>query len=121
MPDHIHYLFTLGERLSLGQCLIKLKAKTKEALQAVGLSWQRDFYDHWLRADDSMEGFAKYIYLNPYQKSLLAVEDSWPYWHLNREYRPKFVLHLSEAGTPPVEWLGETFTVDQLIDADLEV
>jgi REP element-mobilizing transposase RayT len=121
MPDHIHYLFTLGERLSLGQCLIKLKAKTKEALQAVGLSWQRDFYDHWLRADDSMEGFAKYIYLNPYQKSLLAVEDSWPYWHLNREYRPEFVLHLSEAGTPPVEWLGETSTVDQLIDADLEV
>jgi len=119
MPDHIHFLFTLGDRLSLGKSIIKFKAKTKEALCAVGLSWQRDFYDHWLRADDSMEGFAKYIYLNPYRKSLLALDEAWPHWHVSRDYRPEFLSHLTTVGTPPNEWLGESIAINELIDSDM--
>jgi len=121
MPDHIHLLLTLGERLSLGQCISKFKAKTKEALAIEGLKWQRDFYDHRLRTDDSMEGFARYIYLNPYRKSLLRCEEPWPYWNLSDGYRPEFFSHLNAAGGPPQEWLTEADVLtEDLIEKDLK-
>lgn len=119
MPDHIHFLFTLAERVTLGQCLIKFKAKTKAALAAADLSWQRDFYDHRLRADDAMESFTKYIFLNPYRKSLLRIGESWAHWHLSRDYRPEFIQHLDAKGAPPQEWLAEPEAIETLIECDL--
>ena len=120
MPDHIHFLFTLGSRISLGQCIIKFKAKTKEAMDAAGLSWQRDFYDHRLRADDAMEGFAKYTFLNPYRKSLLPLQEPWAHWHLSRDYTPDFLQYLVALGAPPKLWIEDSLGVEELIKNDLE-
>ena len=120
MPDHIHFLFTLGSRLSLGQCMIKFKAKTKEALEISELSWQRDFYDHQLRADDAMEGFARYIFLNPYRKSLLSAQGRWVYWHLSRQYSPEFMQHLDGNGAPPEPWIDHSFGIEELIESDIK-
>jgi REP element-mobilizing transposase RayT len=119
MPDHIHCIFTLGDRLSLGKAVIKFKAKTKEELKLQGLSWQRDFYDHWLRAEKSMEGFARYIFLNPYRKALLAPDEAWPHWHLSHKYRPEFMAHLDDQGTPPAQWIQNATPKETLIDDDL--
>lgn len=119
MPDHIHFLFTLNQRLSLGQCMIKFKAKTKKALDAVGLSWQRDFYDRRLRAEDAMEGFAKYIFLNPYRKSLMSPQAAWPHWHLSDHYLPEFVQHLDGNSAPPEPWIRQSLDVKEIIEADL--
>jgi|GEM_PF-160132 len=120
MPDHIHFLFTLGSRISLGQCILKFKAKTKEAMDAVGLSWQRDFYDHRLRADDAMEGFAKYTFLNPYRKSLLPLQEPWAHWHLSRDYTPDFLQYLVALGAPPKLWIEDSLGAEELIKNDLE-
>ncbi|MGZ0656913.1 REP-associated tyrosine transposase [Coraliomargarita sp. W4R72] len=119
MPDHIHFLFTLGDRISLGQCIIKFKAKTKAAIEAVGLKWQRDFYDHQLRADDAMEGFAKYMFLNPYRKSLLSADGEWPHWQLSHAYTPEFVQHLDDRGAPPEPWITDSMGVPKLIEIDI--
>ena len=119
MPDHVHFLFTLGSRLSLGQCIVKFKAKTKESLLAPGLSWQRDFYDHRLRAADAMEGFAKYIFLNPYRKDLLRSEKVWSHWRVSRDYRPEFLQHLDSNGAPPELWIREPLEIQGLIEKDL--
>jgi len=118
MPDHVHCLFTLGDRFSLGKCIVKFKAKTKEALNTLGLEWQRDFYDHWLRADDSMERFARYVFLNPYRKELLPPDQGWAHWHLSRQYRPEFVEHLDARGAPPTEWLSGSPDLDELLESD---
>jgi hypothetical protein len=119
MPDHIHFLFTLGPRLSLGQTIIKFKAKTKDAIEATGLEWQRDFFDHRLRAEDAMESFAKYIFLNPYRKGLIMHSESWAHWHLSGKYTPEFAQHLDAGGAPPVEWIVKARGAREMIDADL--
>ncbi|MCX6624139.1 MAG: nickel-responsive transcriptional regulator NikR [Acidobacteria bacterium] len=55
MPDHVHVLAILGERLTLGQSVGRLKSKTQASLRAVAansaaaLVWERDFYDHHVR------------------------------------------------------------------------
>ena len=76
MPDHIHWLCTLGTQLTLAQVISKFKTKTKDAMEQAGLSWQRNYYDHRLRADDAQEPFSKYIFLNPYRKQLLTTSQT---------------------------------------------
>src|SRR4051812_18771483 len=47
MPDHMHLLIILGERLSLGKSVARLKGKTAFALALASplCAWERDFFD----------------------------------------------------------------------------
>jgi REP element-mobilizing transposase RayT len=119
MPDHVHLLFTLGQNLTLSQTLGKLKAATKDSLEACGLKWQSNFYDHRLRQEVSMESFARYIFLNPYRKKLLAPNQPWPGWVLSRDYTPEFTQHLEAGQFPPHQWLEESGSVEDLIKRDV--
>jgi REP element-mobilizing transposase RayT len=67
MPDHLHVLAILGERLTLGQSVGRLKAKTKSSLHAVAasLAWERDFYDHPVRPEEDHLALVLYLFLNP--------------------------------------------------------
>ena len=47
MADHLHLVFRLGCRLTVGQVIGKFKSKTKQLV-----SWQRDFYEHQIRPDE---------------------------------------------------------------------
>ncbi|MBL9190404.1 MAG: transposase [Opitutaceae bacterium] len=38
MPDHVHWLFALGRRLTLGRIIARLKAQTREILSDAGLT-----------------------------------------------------------------------------------
>lgn len=118
MPDHVHVLFHLGRLLTLSQTQAKFKSLSKEVLQTHGLSWQDNYYDHRLRYEASMEGFARYIFLNPYRKSLIPLEQKWEWWILNRNYRPEFMEALGEDPRPPKEWLAQASNIEDLIDAD---
>lgn len=115
MPDHFHLLCELGERLSLSQVISKFKSKCSAEIE-----WQRNYYDHRLRADDSMEPFGKYIFLNPYRKQLITLNETWPWWTLNRNYRPEFTLHLKDDTYPQTEWVSQSQNLDKLIEADLK-
>ena len=71
MPDHLHALAILGERLTLGQSVGRLKSKTQASLRAVAansaasLVWERDFYDHHVRPDEDRLALFRYIFLSP--------------------------------------------------------
>ncbi|MGJ8653611.1 MAG: REP-associated tyrosine transposase [Opitutaceae bacterium] len=119
MPDHIHWLCTLGERISLAQTISKFKALTKGALADKQLEWQRNYYDHRLRADTALEAFAKYIFLNPYRKQLITTEEEWPWWALNKDTHPEFIAALKDGSYPPPEWLGESIPLKEIVDSDL--
>jgi len=41
------------------------------------ISWQRDFFDHRLRAEESNEEKALYIRMNPVRKGLVATPSAW--------------------------------------------
>jgi REP element-mobilizing transposase RayT len=106
MPDHVHLLGTLGSRLSLPRAVGRLKSHTREALRACGLAWQENFHEHRLRAEDDLEPFARYVFLNPYRAGLISLREAWPGWWRGGEVRFEFEAMLeAEPGVPP-EWLG---------------
>lgn len=44
-----------------------------------GVQWQRDFFDHRLRSDESFGDKANYIRMNPARKGLVLREEEWRY------------------------------------------
>ncbi len=106
MPDHLHALLVLGQRLQLGRVVAKFKALTRTALLANGVAWQRDFFEHQLRPDEHASPFARYIFLNPYRAGLLERRASWTHTYLKPEHDFDFLAMLEEGLYPPAEWLA---------------
>jgi putative transposase len=106
MPDHIHLLVTLGDRLPLDKSANRLKAKTSAFLKshAPALIWQRGFFDHKLRADESLAAILHYIHLNHYRAGLCERTARWPWFHCRAEEWSWFKDSL-DADLPPPEWL----------------
>ena len=107
MPDHIHWLFELGQRLTLGRVIARMKAESRETLASACLAWQRDFFEHRLRAEDDAEDYARYVFLNPYRVGVVAAAAAWWGWWCPQPELLRFVAHLNPDGTPPPEWIGE--------------
>ena len=70
MPDHLHLLITGSDDASLARFAQHFK-------QAIGYRhpglWQRSYYDHILRREESLESVALYIWANPVRAGV--VED----------------------------------------------
>ena len=110
MPDHVHVLFTLGERLTLGQVMGKFKTLARNRGRALW-RWQEDGFEHRLRPEESAEDYGFYIFMNPYRANLWPLSQAWPWWVCPEPTRFRFFQHLAPDGTPPSEWLGEAETV----------
>jgi REP element-mobilizing transposase RayT len=115
MPDHVHWLFELGGRLTLGRVIARLKADTRKNLTVAGLAWQRDFFEHRLRAEESAEDYARYVFLNPYRAGLVAQGISWRGWWCPRLESFEFSEHLNPDGSPPSEWIGEVVPTNLVV------
>jgi len=110
MPDHIHLLLTLGPRLSIERLVAKFKTKSRQKLPP-GIVWQRNFFEHRLRPDESAGKYARYIFLNPYRKALLKRNNCWPLGILGPGIDFDFLHQLDATGCPPQQWLGEPHTL----------
>jgi putative transposase len=108
MPDHIHLLITLGDRLPLHKAVARLKSKSAPVLRTKdsALVWQSGFFDHKLRPDDSVAAVLLYIYLNPYRAQLCESTVTWPGFYCRTEEWSWFKDMLS-ANLPPPEWLAD--------------
>ena len=104
MPDHVHFLAVLHEKISLGRAIARLKSKSNPSLKTVGLRWQGNYYEHQLRNDESVESVLHYIYLNPYRACLLAASESYPHFWLGEAEAAWFKAQLDD-GHPFPEWL----------------
>lgn len=105
MPDHVHVVFTLGARLSAGQCVGRWKSGVRRA-GAFQHEWLRDFFEHRLRTEEALEDYALYIFLNPYRAGLVGANKTWPWWWAPEPQLFRFSENLNPDGTPPQEWLG---------------
>lgn len=114
MPDHVHLLFTLGDRLSVGQVTGKFKTLSRARGQAVW-HWQQDGYEHRLRPEESAEDYGFYIFMNPYRAGLCSISQSWPWWVCPETSRFGFLQHRDSSGAPPPEWLGKIEAVAAII------
>lgn len=84
MPDHLHWLFQLGETKSLSNIIKDLKGRTaielNAYLQRKGAIWQRGFYDHALRKEEDIKQIARYIVANPLRAGLVDQIGDYPLW-----------------------------------------
>ena len=84
MPDHVHWLFQLGESASLAFVMKSFKAKSAQRvnhyLQRSGALWQKAYYDHALRKEDDIRAIARYIVANPLRAGLVDKLGNYPLW-----------------------------------------
>lgn len=117
MPEHVHWLLALGSRLQLGRVIARLKAHTRDLLAGAGLVWQRDYFEHRLRSEDSTEDYARYVFLNPYRAGLIDAHSSWKGWWCPAPELFRFTALLNVHGGPPAEWITESVP-QTLVQAD---
>lgn len=84
MPDHLHWLFQLGERETLSATVKRLKARSALAIgRHIKLEapvWQRGFHDHAIRRDEDLLVAARYIVANPLRAGLVEHIGDYPLW-----------------------------------------
>ena len=77
MPDHVHGLirFPSPEHPMMGE----IAAFKKFTARTLGIRWQRGFFDHRLRHEESEREKADYILRNPERAGLVAQWEQWPH------------------------------------------
>jgi putative transposase len=115
MPDHVHLLFTLGARLSVGQVMAKLKFLARNR-GAVPWRWQEDGFEHRLRPHESTDSYAFYIFMNPYCAGLCSLDQHWLGWVCPRPDQFQFLAPIHDLRVP-AEWLAESDRISRLITA----
>jgi len=76
LPDHLHALISTDGRDSLSQLIRDYKRITAKLAR---IEWQRNFFDHRLRHDESLTEKFAYICQNPIRARLIKNEADWPY------------------------------------------
>jgi putative transposase len=105
MPDHVHMLLALGEKLPLGKAVARLKSKTAARLAECGLSWQAGYFDHRMRSAEERLPIFLYLYLNPYRAGLVPAESDWP-WFVCSSEDSWFRAYLGRLPLEP-SWLAD--------------
>ncbi len=91
MPDHLHALISFPYERPMKQIMADWKRFLAKKLK---LEWQRDFFDHRLRKEESYREKADYILANPVRAGLVTRPEEWSYFwtvnpqkNTNREHR----------------------------------
>ena len=88
MPDHLHTMMSFPPS---GKPLKLVIRKWKEwTAKELGIVWQRDFFEHRLRHDESRREKADYILRNPVRKALAARQEDWPFVYFADGERASF-------------------------------
>jgi REP element-mobilizing transposase RayT len=88
MPDHLHALLSFPPS---GNSLQSVVSKWKEwTAKEIRIVWQRDFFEHRLRHDESRREKADYILQNPVRKGLVEKPELWRFVYFGDGERPKF-------------------------------
>ena len=76
MPDHLHALVACPRTEDLAKAVAAWKRFTA---REAGIAWQKGFFDHRLRGDESLQEKARYIRMNPVRAGLVTQPGAWPY------------------------------------------
>jgi len=83
MPDHLHLLISpVDSGRSVSQYVQTFKSLSTRIFwrfSGTGKLWQRGFYDHIVRREESLVEIFKYILANPIRKGLSQTPDDYPY------------------------------------------
>jgi putative transposase len=77
MPDHVHLVLSFGRTDKRTQLIV---SKWKEwTAKTLSIHWQRDFFEHRLRRDESFREKADYVLANPVRAGFVEHWEDWPY------------------------------------------
>jgi putative transposase len=76
MPDHLHAIISPAPSLPLARLVGDWK---RFVARAAGIQWQKNFFDHRLRAAKELEEKAAYIRANPVRAGLISQGEPWPF------------------------------------------
>lgn len=84
MPDHVHLLLSLTDdyQKSLQNWVAAFKRYTARIInKSFGIKplWQKNFYDHVVRKEESLRKIAEYIVNNPARKGMVSNWQEYPY------------------------------------------
>jgi len=84
MPDHVHFFAapSAEKAKDLSGFVGGWKHWTQRQIRKSGLStfgWQREFFDHLLRSNESYGEKWEYVRLNPVRAGLVASAEEWPF------------------------------------------
>lgn len=79
MPDHLHWLFQLGDGESLSKVMLRVKGRSGRLCGSA--VWQRGYHDHAVRKEESIRDVARYIVANPLRAGLVSSLRDYPYWN----------------------------------------
>ncbi len=83
MPNHVHFLCTPNKGKSLAEIMHSLKSYTsKEAnkiLGREGRSWQKEYFDRYIRNARHYTKVSAYIENNPVKARLCEKPEEWPF------------------------------------------
>ena len=83
MPDHVHFFTSQNsEAKSLSKFLQSWKQWTSKRIskeRGCGRIWQRQFFDHLLRSEESCSEKWEYVKMNPVRAGLVRDPEDWKY------------------------------------------
>ena len=82
MPDHVHMMITgIDSELDLLKVASSFKQKTGfwMAKYLSGAKWQKNFYDHVIKRDESLSTHIRYILDNPVRKGIVSNWQEYPF------------------------------------------
>ena len=105
MPDHFHALFVLPRDTTPGSIVRTLKGPLTPPIRKRNLHWQKNFFEHRLRENETTDPYLRYMLCNPYRAQLLATNEVWPYWKILSNDAQWFVDKFPKQRPEP-EWLA---------------
>jgi REP-associated tyrosine transposase len=82
MPDHLHLFVAGPNEFDLGKWIGVLKRVLGRAIPETDSAdpiWQRGFFDHVLRSDESYAQKWEFVRENPVRAGLVGRSEAWPY------------------------------------------
>jgi putative transposase len=83
MPDHLHLFVAIDDtKTNLSEWMKALKGMLSQTLRKSGMIspfWQKGFFDHLLRSDESYSAKWDYVRNNPVRAGLVSNADEWLY------------------------------------------
>jgi len=83
MPDHIHVFAAFGiDSLSISSWIKSLKNSVSKVLKSANClppHWQKGFFEHVIRSQESYERKWEYVRNNPVRAGLVQNPRDWPY------------------------------------------
>jgi putative transposase len=82
LPDHLHLFVALPDGIKLGDWVGTLKRVLAHSLEGSDSSdpiWQRGFFDHVLRNNESYVEKWSYVRENPVRAGLVQSANDWPF------------------------------------------